>query len=116
MRASATIMASVLALSVLGVGASAQTPDFGLAKDASSAETPSEQIPGAETPVLLVEYERPILTQSPQPPSRPGRISEARPRQAAPTIRPAAAVQPQRVAFDPKPRSPLFWMTVGVGF
>jgi hypothetical protein len=81
---------------------------------------------GEPTPVQVVEIAPArAVTGVPLPPQRSARLTAQRRAtvaQARPRVvnRPVAAVQeqptPQRLALQSKPKSPLFWMTVGVGF
>ena len=119
MRGIATTMASVLALCAFTTAASA---DPQTVREDVMTQAPASTEPAFVVP--LIEYGQPVpVAQAPLPQPRPVRI--AAPRQDRPVVRrpvvaqvaePAPRQESQRVALAAKPRSPLFWMTVGVGF
>lgn len=120
MRGFATTLASALALSALVTAASA---DPRVSRDETISQAPSATEP--TTVVQLFEYSQPVpVAQAPLPQPRPVRVATPT-RSEPPVVRrvvvarvvePAQRPAPQRIALDTKPKSPLFWMTVGVGF
>jgi hypothetical protein len=113
MRKNALRMTAVLAFAALATpGSAEQRPT-----DLAAVEAPIQV-------VELVEYAQPMpVAAAPLPQPRPVRAAAPRPRpQAASapaqTRAPEAVARPplQRVALETKPRSPLFWMSVGTGF
>lgn len=120
MRGYAVMLSSMLALSVLATGARAQqSPSRGeaVAQIPVGDDSPTERVD-------IVEHGQPIaVARAPLPRPRAARPVAARKQVQAVRVaaaRPAEdASRPapvQRVALAAKPRSPLFWMSVGVGF
>ena len=123
MRGYAMMLSSMLVLSALATGARAEQGAIqGPSREDAVAQIPmSDDLP-MET-VEIVEHRQPVVVaQAPLPRPRPVRVEAARPRTQA--VRAAARpvedgprpVPVQRVALAAKPKSPLFWMSVGAGF
>jgi hypothetical protein len=120
MRSYAVLLSSMMALSALATGARAQqAPSRGevVAQIPIGDELPTEK-------VEIVEHRQPVVVaQTPLPRPRPARTVAVRPQAArVAVVRPAddasraAPLPVQRVALATKPKSPLFWMSVGAGF
>jgi hypothetical protein len=100
-------------------------------KAQTAVTTDETMLPAVIEPAPVVENVPARQAEVPLPPSRPSAVpvrrqaSAARPRQQV-AVRPVPAQtrpivvaerpSPERVALSAKPKSPLFWMTVGVGF